>query len=244
MHFNYRKLNNFALNKFYMKIICLILLLFIFLGCKKNLIDKEMNLMNEMNFVPSKSIKIKNLLPFKNDRVCIGSYVLKNDSIISQYEIESKYSLMVIKLKNVSKNCTFNNHQSINYPTPGYFSTIDEGLYEVNLSPEIFKDDYKINSITLFSDNEINYQVNNDTIKSFDLNFSKYVIKINNEDAKVIYSKIEYYGLKKINANIVIYQIEDEAYIFIMTPLKKNIHMDKNKLYEHLFGNNSLKQKI
>ncbi|SNR51411.1 hypothetical protein [Flavobacterium sp. ov086] len=224
-----------------MKIICIILLLFIFLGCKKNLIEKEMNAMNEMNFVPTNSMKIKNLLPFKNHEVCIGTYVLKNDSIISQYEIESKYSLMVIKLKNISQNCTFNNHQSTNYPTPGYFSTINEGLFEVNLSPEIFKDDYKINRIDFFSDNEINYQVNNDTIKSFNLNFSNYIIKINNQDSKVIYSKIEYYGLKNINANIVLYNNEDKLYIFIMTPLKKNAPIDKNKLYDHLFGNNLLK---
>jgi hypothetical protein len=240
MHFNYMKSNNFALNKFNMKIICVLLLLLIFLGCKKNLVEKEMNLMTKMNFAPTKSIKIKNLLPFKKDHVCIGTYTLKNDSIISQYEIESKYSLMVIKLKNVSKNFTFNNQQSTNYPTPGYFSTINEGLYEVNLSSEVFKDNYQINRIDFFSDKEINYQINNDTIKSFDLNFNKFVIKINNQDAKVIYSQIEYYGLKYMNANILLYQTEHEAYIFIMTPLKKNVLMDKNKLHEHLFGNNPI----
>lgn len=227
-----------------MKIICSAILFLIFFGCKKNTTEKEMNLMNEMDFVPNKSIKIKNLLPFKNDHVCIGTYIIKNDSIISQFEIQSKYSLMVIKLKNVSKNYTFNNHQSTNYSTPGYFSTINEGLYEVNLSPEVFKDNYKVNRIDFFSDNEINYQVNNDTIKSFNLDFSKYVIKINNQDAKVIYSKIEYYGLKNIKANILFYQIEDQVYIFIMTPLRKNIVIDKNKLYEYLFGNNPLNQKI
>ena len=196
-----------------------------------------MNLMDEMNFVPNKSIKIKNLSPFKNDHVCIGTYIINNDSIISQFEIQSKYALMVIKLKNISKNYTFLDHQSNNYSTPGYFSTINEGLYEVNLSPGIFKDESKINRIDFFSDNKINYQVNNDTIKSFNLNFSKFMIKINNQNEKVIYSNIEYYGLKNINANILFYQIEDEGYIFIMTSLKKNINIDRNKLYEHLFGN-------
>lgn len=227
-----------------MKIIYVILLLLIFLGCKKNIVEKEMNLMNEMNFVANKSIKIKNLLPFKNDHVNIGTYVLKNDSIISQYEIQSKYSLIVIKLENVSKNYTFNDHQSVNYPTPGYFSTIDEGLYEVNLSPGLFKEEYKVTTIDFFSDNKINYQVNHDTVKSFNVNFNKFVIKINNQEDKVIYSKAEYYGLKNINANILLYQIEDEVYLFIMTPLKKNILMDKNKLYENLFSNDSIKQKI
>jgi len=199
-----------------------------------------MNSMNEMNFVPNKSMKIKNLSLFKNHDVCIGSYTLKNDSIISQYEVESKYSLMVIKLKNISQNYTFNDHKTTNYATPGYFSTINEGLFEVNLSPELFKDDYKVNRIDFFSDNEVNYQVNNDTIKSFNLNFSNYVFKINNQDSKVIYSKVEYYGLKNINANILLYHTENQLHVFIMTPLKKNANIDKNKLYEHLFGNNLL----
>ncbi|PXY39913.1 hypothetical protein DMB65_15460 [Flavobacterium cheongpyeongense] len=219
-----------------MRIICVILLVVLFLGCKKQIIKNEMNLMNEMNFVPNKSIKIKNLLPFKKDNVCIGSYTIKNDSIVSQFEIQSKYSLIVIKLKNISKNYTFNHHQSNNYPTSGYFSTIDEGLYEVNLSTEVFKDAHKINRIDFFSDKEVNYQVNNDTIKSFDLNFNKYVIKINSEDTKVIYSKIEYYGLKSLNANVLFYTVENEGYIFIMTPLKKDISLDKNILYDYLFG--------
>jgi len=219
-----------------MKIIFAVVVFLLFLGCKKHIIENEMNLMNEMNFVPNTSIKIKNLIPFKKDYVSIGSYTINKDSIISQFEIQSKYSLIAIKLKNVSKNCTFNHHQSTNYPTSGYFSTIDEGLYEVNLSPEVFKDNYKINQIDFFSDKEIIYQVNNDTVKSFDMNFNKYVIKINNQDTKVIYSKVEYYGLKNLNANILFYQIENETYIFIMTPLKKNITLDKNTLYDHLFG--------
>ncbi|MWB93636.1 hypothetical protein GON26_04640 [Flavobacterium sp. GA093] len=191
---------------------------------------------DEMNFIPGKSMKIKNVSTFKDDNVCIGSYAIKNDTVVSQYEMQLKYSLIVIKLKNVSKNCSFNHHQSANYSTPGYFSIVNEGLYEVNLSPEVFNDDYKINSIDFFSDSKINYQVNNDTIKSFDLNFNKYTIKINNQDTKLIYSKVEYYGLKNLNANVLFYKIEDETYVYIMTPLKKNILLDKNILYDQIFG--------
>lgn len=220
-----------------MKIICIILLFLFFLSCKKQKAMDEMILMkNEMNFIPNKSIKIRNLLPFKNNYVSIGSYTIKKDSILSQFEIESKYSLIVIKLKNVSNSCTFNNYSIPDYPTPGYFSTINEGLYEVNMSPQVFEDNYKINKIDFISDHKIEYQVNTDTIKSFSQNFSKYAIKINNENTKVIYSKIEYYGLKNLDANFLFYKIEGEMYIFIMTPMKEGIILDKNILYDYLFG--------
>lgn len=213
-----------------MKIICTILFLLFFLSCTKYVIN------DEMNFVPNKSMKIKNLPSFKNKYVCIGSHTIGKDSVITQFNIESKYSLIVIKLKNVSNNCTFNNYSIPNYSTPGYFSTIDESLYEVNMSPEIFGKNYKINKIDFISDHKVEYQVNNDTIKSFSLNFNKYAIKINGENTKVIYGKIEYYGLKNLNANVLFYRIENETYIFIMTPNKENIILDKNVLYDYLFG--------
>jgi hypothetical protein len=104
------------------------------------------------------------------------------------------------------------------------------------MSPQVFEDNYKINKIDFISDNKIEYQVNTDTIKSFSQNFSKYAIKINNENAKVIYSKIEYYGLKSLNANFLFYKVEDEMYIFIMTPMKEDVILDKNILYDHLFS--------
>lgn len=213
-----------------MKIICIILLLVFFLGCQKHIT------IDEMNFVPNKSMKIKNLPSFNNKYTCIGSHTIGKDSVITQFHIESKYSLVVMKLKNVSTNCMFNNHLANNYSTPGYFSIINEGLYEVNFSPGIFEKNHQINKIDFFSDSPIIYHIKNDTIKSFSLNFNEYAIKINNEDTKVIYSKIEYYGLKSLNANVLLYQIEDEMYIFIMTPLKKNIILDKNILYDYLFG--------
>lgn len=67
------------------------------------------------------------------------------------------------------------------------------------------------------------------------MNFKKYAIKINSQDTKVIYSEIEYYGLESLNANVLFYKTENEGYIFIMTPLKKNISLDKNILYDYLF---------
>ena len=225
-----------------MKILYTTVLFLILLGCKRNVLEKEMSLMNEMNFVPGKSMKIKNVLPLSADPVVIGTYTVGNDSIISKFEIQSRYSLMVIKLKNIAPQYTLHEHPSGDYKPRGYFSTINEGLYEVNLSPGLFKGNYKVNSIDFFSDDKINCQVNNDTIKSFDLNFSKYAIQINKEHSKVIYGKVEYYGLKKLNANVLIYRSGSEAYIFILTPLKKdNMLIEKNQLYDYLFGHDDVK---
>ncbi|MBF4516100.1 hypothetical protein IRZ71_07090 [Flavobacterium sp. ANB] len=193
-------------------------------------------LKDEMIFFPYKSLKFKTL-SFKNDR-CIGSYTIGKETIISQFEVKSKYSLFVVKLRNVSNNFKFKDHVSNNYSTPGYFSTINEGLYEVNLNPGIFEDNYKISQIDFFSDSAIEYQINNDTIKSFNVDFNKYVIKINNQESKVIYSQIEYYGLKSLKANFLIYKEDQKIYLFIMTPKKENIILEKNTLYEHLFDKN------
>ncbi|KUJ63928.1 hypothetical protein AR687_01715 [Flavobacteriaceae bacterium CRH] len=213
-----------------MKIISIILLVLILFSCKKYVIK------DEINFAPNKSLKFKKL-SFKND-VCIGSYTIRKDTIISQFQVESKYSLFVIKLRNVSNNFNFKDHVSNSYPTPGYFSTINEGLYEVNLSPGVFEDSYNINQIDFFSDSAIQYQINNDTIKSFNVNFNKYAIKINNQESKIIYSKIEYYELKNLSANFLIYKEDHDIYVFIMTPMKENIILEKNALYDHLFNKN------
>jgi hypothetical protein len=61
------------------------------------------------------------------------------------------------------------------------------------------------------------------------------VIKINDDSDKVMYGKIEYYGLKNLDAEILFYKVENEGYIFIMTPSKKNVIMEKNILYQYLF---------
>ncbi|WP_123912087.1 MULTISPECIES: hypothetical protein [unclassified Flavobacterium] len=180
-------------------------------------------------------MKIKSLMPFKEDYHCIGSYTIKKDTVVSQFEIQSKYSLVVIKLKNVSTNCKFNSCLYSNYPTPGYFTIVDESLYEVKLSPSLFNENYKISKIDFISDSEIKYEMNNDSIKSFSLDFNKYAIKINDEDSKVIYGEIEYYGLNKLNANVLFYNVEDLTYIFIMTPMKENIPLNKNVLYDYVF---------
>lgn len=213
-----------------MKIICLALLFLLYLSCKKGGID------DEINFVPQKSMKIKSLMLFKGDYHCIGSHTVKKDTIVSQFNIQSKYSLVVIKLKNVTTNCKFNSYLYSNYPTAGYFTIVDESLYEVKLNPSLFNENYKISKIDFISDSEIKYEMNNDSIKSFSLDFNKYAIKINDEDLKVIYGEIEYYGLNKLNANVLFYNVEDLTYIFIMTPIKENILLNKNVLYDYLFG--------
>jgi len=79
-------------------------------------------------------------------------------------------------------------------------------------------------------------EIKNDSITSFNLTFNKYVLKFNNDDSKVIYSTIEYYGLKKINANILFYKVENDTFVFVLTPVKGNLVLPKNILYEHLFG--------
>jgi len=227
-----------------MKIIYTLLSCLFFLGCQKHLTKNEMNLMpDDMHFVPNKSMEIKKLPSFKGKYTCIGSYIILKDTVITEFKVESKYSILVIRLNNISNNCEFNNHLHTDYPTPGYFETISDGLCEVNLNPALFQNNYKINKIDFFSDSKIQNQIKNDSIKSFSLNFNKYAIKINNAPNKLIYSKIEYYGLKNLNANMLFYNVENETYIFIMTPLKKNIILDKNILYDYLFDNKYPKSK-
>lgn len=189
-----------------------------------------------MNFVPNMCINFKKIF-LKKDYTCMGSYTIRKDSVISQFKVESKYSMFVIKLKNVANNFKFMNHVLADFPTLGYFSTINEGLFEVNINPGVFEESQQINQIDFFSDTEINYQINNDTIKSFNVNFNKFAIKINSLESKVIYSQIEYYGLKSLNANFLLYKEEQDVYVFIMTPMKENIILEKDTLYDYLFKN-------
>ncbi|MCD0467240.1 hypothetical protein [Flavobacterium sp. ENC] len=213
-----------------MKIICVILLIVLAISCKKYVIN------DDLTFVPEKSMTIKNITLLKKDAVCIGSYTLGSDTVVSQFKIQSKYSLITIKLRNVSSAFTFKNHEKADCPTPGYFSIVDEGLFEVKMSPKIFDVKEKINSIDFFSDTKINYQINNDSIKNFTVNFKKFVLKINNDDNKILYSTIEYYGLKNLDAEIVSFKYENQIYLFIMTPVKENIILEKDFLRNYLFN--------
>ncbi len=215
-----------------MKSICILLLIVCVLSCKKQAIPA---FDDDLSFVPEKTMKINNLTLEKNNSICNGSYTLKNEYVVSQFEIQSKYSLIVTKLQNCSSNFTFNAYESPNYPTSGYFSIVNEGLYEVKMSPKIFDAKEKINTIDFFSDKKITYQVNTDSIKSFNLNFNKFVIKVNNDNNKVLYGDIEYYGLQDLDAEVLLYKHQNEVYLFIMTPRKKDIVLEKGLLYNYLF---------
>lgn len=213
-----------------MKIICFLLIALCFMGCVKN------SFKDDLTFVPEKSMNIQGLDLKKKTSLCIGSYTSGNDLVISKYKLQAKYSLFVVKLKNVSQNCSFNNYQKPEYSTPGYFATVDESLYEVNLSPQIFGTNDKITQIDFIADQKIIYHIDTDSIKSFDVKFNKLVIKINDDADKVIYGKIEYYGLKSLDAQILFYRVKDKSYLFMMTPIKTGTVLEHNYLYNHLFN--------
>ncbi|MEO8238965.1 MAG: hypothetical protein ABI576_12720 [Flavobacterium sp.] len=160
-----------------------------------------------------------------------------DDSVITKFEIQSKYSLVAIKFKNISANYKLNYHSNSVCSTSGFFSVIDASeVYEIGFSPSVFKNDYKINVIDFISRNEIIPQINNDTIKSFSLNFNEFVIKINNQNDKILKTdEIVYYDLKNLSANFLFYKIEDEIYLFIMTPLKGKGVLENDTLYNCLF---------
>ncbi|MDQ1165673.1 hypothetical protein [Flavobacterium sp. SORGH_AS_0622] len=212
-----------------MKILCLIFIAILFLSCNKIIIS------DNLNFVPEKTFKIKNLNLSKKKSISIGSYVTDKDSVISQYKIHSKYSLIVIKLSNISSNLVFNSYKKSNCPTPGYFSTINEDLFEMNISPKIFNEKEKIKTIDFIAEQRPTFNINNDSVKNFTVNFNKLVIKINDDANKVIYGKIEYYGLKNLDAEILFYKVENEGYLFILTPSKEKVILEKNILYQYLF---------
>lgn len=212
-----------------MKIYIIILILILFVGCQKLLKD------NHLIYFPSEAIKIKELTNFNDSYNCTGSYQIKNDTVISKFKIQSKYILTVVKLKNVSKDYRLNYYSNTNAIVPGFFSSIDTSVHHVNFSSAIFEDDYKINNIRLISDREVHCHINNDSIKSFSMNLNKYVIKVNNDINKVIKGQLDYYGLEYISSNVLFYKVEDEVYIFIMTPSKKGVVIQDSTLYNLLF---------
>lgn len=212
-----------------MKKICIILIMILSYSCKDNVRN------HDLDFVPQKVMNIKNITLLKNNTAAIGSYRLAEDTVVSQCKIQSEYSLVVIKLGNVSPSLIFKNQENADSNTSGYFSIVDEGLYEIKINPFIFNTEEKINAIHFFSDKKIRYQINNDSVKSFDLNFNKFIIKINNNDNKILYGNVEYYGLKNLDAQIVFYQSKSKGYFFIMTPIKEGTVLKKNFLQNYLF---------
>jgi hypothetical protein len=212
-----------------MKIYSLIILTFLFVGCQKIATD------NTLSYFPAEAIKIKELTQFKENYRCTGSYHLKKDTVISQFEIQSKYLLMIIKLKNLSKDYQLNYYSNGNPLSPGFFSSIYTSVQYVDFLLPVFDENYEIKNISLISDKEIKREINNDSIKSFRMNLNEYAIKINNDANKVIKGQLEYYGLKYMSSNILFYKVKNEIYIFIMTPLKRNIILEKNLLYNLLF---------
>ncbi|HEU4790165.1 MAG TPA: hypothetical protein VFS71_10795 [Flavobacterium sp.] len=214
-----------------MKIYFLITFFILFASCQQFKSEED------LNYFQFEGIKIKELTNFNKSYVSKGSYKRGNDTVISMFEIESKYSLLVIKLKNVSKDYTLNYHSNVVSSSPGFFSVIVASeVYDVTLSPSIFKNDFKINNIDFTSENQISSEINNDTIKSFSLNFNEFKLKINDQDDKIVTTdRIEYYGLENLSANFLFYKIDDEIYLFIMTPNKGKGTLENDTLYNYLF---------
>ncbi|HJR99925.1 MAG TPA: hypothetical protein VJ780_03220 [Flavobacterium sp.] len=212
-----------------MKIYFLILIILLFLGCKK------IFEYNYLVFLPVEAIKIKELTNFNEPYICTGSYQIKKDTVISIFKVQSKYSLAVIKLKNVSPKFHLNYYSNTDFITPGWFSTVSTEVQNLDFLPSLFDDESVINNISLTSDKEIKCYINNDSIKCFSMDLNKYEIKINNNVEKVINGKLDYYGFPHISSNILFYKIKDEIYIFIMTPSKKDVIVEEDTLYNFLF---------
>lgn len=217
-----------------MKIYFIIIIIILFVGCQK--IFKG----NQLTYFAAEAIKIKELTNIKENYSCKGSYQMGNDTVISIFEIQSQYSLTVIKLKNVSKDYKLNYYSNTNSDAPGFFSSIDTSVHHVNFSSNIFEGEGKINNISLISDNQVNCHINNDSIKSFSMDFNEYTIKVNDNIDKIIQGQLDYYGLKYISSNVLFYKVEDEIYIFIMTPLKKGVAIEDDTLYNFLFPDSSV----
>ena len=122
-----------------MKIFIALLLIFLFLSCKKLIT------FGNLVYIPTEGIKIKELTKFKEDYLCTGSHKMGNDTVISDFEVKSKYSLIVIKLKNVSKDYKLNYYPNTYCNIPGLFSSIETEVYDVNFTTSMFKNDLKIN---------------------------------------------------------------------------------------------------
>jgi hypothetical protein len=214
-----------------MKLYFLITFSMLFTSCQ------QFNSEENLNYIQFEGIKIKELTNFNKSYISKGSYKRENDTVISIFEIESKYSLLVIKFKNASKDYRLNYHSNVVSISPGIFSAIGvSAVYDVTLSPSIFKNDFKINNIDFTSKNQIKSQINNDTIKSFSLNFNEFKLKINNQDDKIIETdRIVYYDLENLSSNFLFYKIEDEIYLFIMTPIKGRGTLENDTLYNYLF---------
>ena len=214
-----------------MKRYFIFIILIIFTNCQQ--FKTEVNL----DYIQCEGIKIKEITNFNKSYISKGSYKKGNDTVISKFEIESKYSLLVIKLKNVAKNYKLNIHSNTLSTSPGFFSVIGASdVYEVDFSPSVFKNDYKINEIDFTSNTQINSHINNDTIKSLNLNFSEFQLKINKQEDNIIAtSRIVYYDLENLNANFLFYKIKNETYLFILTPVKGKGVIENNTLYNYLF---------
>lgn len=129
-----------------MKRYFIFIILIIFTNCQQ--FKTEVNL----DYIQCEGIKIKEITNFNKNYISKGSYKKGNDTVISKFEIESKYSLLVIKLKNVAKNYKLNIHSNTLSNSPGFFSVIGASdVYDVNFSPSVFKNDFKINEIDFTS---------------------------------------------------------------------------------------------
>lgn len=193
-----------------------------------------------LDYIQCEGIKIKEITNFNKSYISKGSYKKGNDTVISKYEIESKYSLLVIKLKNVAKNYKLNVHSNTLPTSPGFFRVIGASdVYDVKFTPSVYKNDYKINEIDFTSNTQINSPINNDTIKSLNLNFSEFQLKINKqEDNLIATSRIVYYDIENLSANFLFYTIKNETYLFILTPIKGKGVIENNTLYNYLFTAN------
>lgn len=183
-------------------------------------------------FEPGKEgISLNKFLLKKSHYECLGSYISDTSTVVSTFNIDSKYSLTIYKLGILHGNIPISHVANDNFPRlSGLSSEINDTFFNI----KFYYNDYDkpINDIKLYSDGDIKKGISNDSIIEYDTGFKNFTALINNGSGNSLVG--ESLGKKIINSNFVFYKKEGYAYFLIMAPLNVEEKIKENTLSKYI----------
>lgn len=174
------------------------------------------------DYTEKELVDVKKFLK-KNDfkNISLGTYLYKSDTILSNYIIDDKYKLEIIKFNNLTDNCKISIKDNIPFETiTSSYTIIEAENYDLHYNLNGLSKVKEIKFLNFSSDGDIRNFISNDTIQVYNTTYEYLTIYPNNlRDIRIYIQKMYTVNLKKkqICSDFAFYRKDNDIYFLLLT---------------------------
>ncbi|WP_116790537.1 hypothetical protein [Flavobacterium psychrotrophum] len=147
-----------------------------------------------------------------------GTYLFHHDTIISNYLLDKKYTLEIIKFNNLTDTRKVDINANIPYESiNSAFTNIEDTQYDLNYNLYGFSKVKEINSLHFSSDGEISRIYSNDTIQVYHTAYEHLVFYPNNQKDTRIIIKNTNFSKQQLKSDFAFYRKDNDIYFLLLT---------------------------